>query len=239
MGFRRFPLPTRSSFHQLHLSSAAAAATPSSSSAASSASPSPYPRPQLVRSISSTSCRSEGAGWFDKIKGVFTGKKGPDSSKQAFSLIDFANQMDTARKLGSLKQFVVGRCSETTIAVEFEKQAAILQYLGSIDPTGENLQVKQKQDAAKHCNCTITEVENVLSKYLWAKGAQKKIEKLKEEGKPMPNSFSEVKKLMGSTPLDLARSNLANSGQLGRNAPCPCGSNKKYKRCCGKGKFAA
>jgi uncharacterized protein YecA (UPF0149 family) len=24
-------------------------------------------------------------------------------------------------------------------------------------------------------------------------------------------------------------------GKIGRNAPCPCGSGKKYKKCCGKG----
>ena len=24
--------------------------------------------------------------------------------------------------------------------------------------------------------------------------------------------------------------------QIGRNDPCPCGSGKKYKNCCGKGK---
>ncbi|CAA6672424.1 unnamed protein product [Spirodela intermedia] len=138
--------------------------------------------------------------------------------------------MDTARKLGSLKQYVVGRCSETTISVEFEKQSAILRYLGTIDPTGENLQSTQKQDAAKHCNCTVKEVENTLARYTWAKDAQKKVEKLKEEGKPMPRSFTELQKLMGSTPLDLARANLEKGGQLGRNSPCPCGSNKKYKR---------
>jgi uncharacterized protein YecA (UPF0149 family) len=23
-------------------------------------------------------------------------------------------------------------------------------------------------------------------------------------------------------------------GKIGRNAPCPCGSGKKYKKCCGK-----
>lgn len=42
------------------------------------------------------------------------------------------------------------------------------------------------------CNCTISEVENALSKYTWAKEAQKKMEKLKEEGKPLPKSFAEV-----------------------------------------------
>jgi uncharacterized protein YecA (UPF0149 family) len=26
----------------------------------------------------------------------------------------------------------------------------------------------------------------------------------------------------------------ARSEKVGRNAPCPCGSGKKYKKCCGK-----
>ena len=30
-----------------------------------------------------------------------------------------------------------------------------------------------------------------------------------------------------------ARPFAASSGKVGRNAPCPCGSGKKYKRCCG------
>lgn len=56
----------------------------------------------------------------------------------------------------------------------------------------QNLLTAQKQEAAKHCGCTIADVENALAKFLWAKEAQKKIEKLKEEGKPMPKSFAEV-----------------------------------------------
>jgi SWIM/SEC-C metal-binding protein len=27
----------------------------------------------------------------------------------------------------------------------------------------------------------------------------------------------------------------ASSQKVGRNEPCPCGSNKKYKKCCGRG----
>jgi hypothetical protein len=45
--------------------------------------------------------------------------------------------MDKARKLGSFKNFVVGRCSETTVSHAFEKHSAILRYLGSIDANGE------------------------------------------------------------------------------------------------------
>ena len=28
--------------------------------------------------------------------------------------------------------------------------------------------------------------------------------------------------------------NIAHSEKIGRNDPCPCGSGKKYKKCCGK-----
>ena len=30
------------------------------------------------------------------------------------------------------------------------------------------------------------------------------------------------------------RTPVTNSGKIGRNEPCPCGSGKKYKNCCGK-----
>ncbi|CAI9102421.1 OLC1v1000686C1 [Oldenlandia corymbosa var. corymbosa] len=180
------------------------------------------------------------ASWMDKIKGVFTGQKGsPDAastyiSSESFTLLRFADELGKARKLRSFKQYIVGRSSEATFSDAFEKQEAILRHLAGFDSTGENLLVTQKQEAAKHCNCTIADVENVLAKFTWAKEAQRKLEKLKEEGKPMPKSMAEVQKLMGSTPMDLARSNLAKSGQIGRNSPCPCGSKKLYKRCCGK-----
>ncbi|XP_044499202.1 protein translocase subunit SecA 1 [Mangifera indica] len=176
--------------------------------------------------------------WMDTIKGVFTGKKSSSEElnmpSESFSLIQFADGLKNARKVGTFKNYIVGRSSEATFVDAFEKQEAILRYLGGIDPKGENIQSSQKQEAAKQCNCTIADVENALSKFTWAKEAQKKMEKLKEEGKPMPKSMAEIQKMMGSTPLDVARSNLAKSGQISRNALCPCGSKKKYKWCCGK-----
>ncbi|XP_068663724.1 uncharacterized protein [Aristolochia californica] len=100
----------------------------------------------------------------------------------------------------------------------------------------QSIQTSQKQIAAKECNCPIADVENALAKFTYAKEAMKKLENLKKEGKPLPKSWTELQKLVGSTPLELARSNLAKSGQLSRNAMCPCGSKKKYKWCCGKNK---
>ncbi|WP_046058749.1 SEC-C metal-binding domain-containing protein, partial [Clostridium sp. IBUN13A] len=46
----------------------------------------------------------------------------------------------------------------------------------------------------------------------------------------------------GWTPADLMKKdsketsglNLVVSNKVGRNDPCPCGSGKKYKKCCGK-----
>ncbi|XP_030957322.1 uncharacterized protein LOC115979428 [Quercus lobata] len=197
--------------------------------------------PSQHRSISSTSQLHN--SWVDKIKGAFTGQKqktttgpegGPQISSEAFTLLRFADELKNARRIGTFKQYIVGRSSEATFADAFEKQEAILRYLGGFDSTGDNIQSSQKQEAAKHCNCTVADVENALAKFTWAKEAQKKLEKLKEEGKPMPKNIAEVQKLMGSTPLDIARSNLAKSGQISRNALCPCGSKKRYKRCCGK-----
>lgn len=56
----------------------------------------------------------------------------------------------------------------------------------------QNVQTSQKQEAAKHCNCTIADVERALAQFTWAKEAQKKLQKLKEEGKPVPKSIAEV-----------------------------------------------
>lgn len=49
----------------------------------------------------------------------------------------FADELKKARKLGSLKQYIVGRSSGATFSDAFEKQEAVLRYLGAFDPNGE------------------------------------------------------------------------------------------------------
>uniref|UniRef100_A0A0E0E141 Uncharacterized protein n=1 Tax=Oryza meridionalis TaxID=40149 RepID=A0A0E0E141_9ORYZ len=145
------------------------------------------------RGISSTPHLAS-LGWIDKIKSTFTGKKPDEATDPSanFTLLQFADSMEKARKLGTFKNFVMGRCSEATVVNAFEKHSAVLRYLGTIDPTGEKLKNSDKIGATKHCNCTIADVEHILAKYTWAKEAQKKIVKLKEEGKPLPKNFNEV-----------------------------------------------
>lgn len=176
------------------------------------------------------------SSWMDKVKNVFTGQKSegapPDASQ--FTLLNFADEMKKARKVGAFKEYIVGRSSEVTFSTAIEKYEVIIRYLAAFDYTGENLTTNQKHEAAKHCNCTIAEVENALAKFTWAKEAHKKIPKLNQEGKPMPKNMAELQKMVGTNPMDIAKSNLAKSGQVSRNALCPCGSKKRYKRCCGK-----
>ncbi|XP_057871739.2 uncharacterized protein LOC131078101 [Cryptomeria japonica] len=193
------------------------------------------------RSISTSSLKNS---WLDKIKGYIPGlKKSEDQPAQpaaapyvppSFSLENYADELKKARKMGALEQFAKGRSGQVTMSEAIQKQEAIIRALASYDSTGEHLEAKHKVDAAKRCNCTMVDVENALSKFTWAKAAQKKIDKLKEEGKPMPKNLAEVQKLVGSSPIDIANSALAKPGKISRNANCPCGSMKKYKKCCGK-----
>lgn len=50
---------------------------------------------------------------------------------------EFADGLKNARKVGTFKNYIVGRSSEATFVDAFEKQEAILRYLGGIDPKGE------------------------------------------------------------------------------------------------------
>lgn len=89
------------------------------------------------------------------------------------------NKVSAATNVG-----VIGWLTKIIINELYDFYATLCEF--------QNLTNSHKSDAAKHCNCTISEVEHILAKYSWAKQAQKKIEKLKEEGKPLPKSFSEV-----------------------------------------------
>lgn len=45
---------------------------------------------------------------------------------------------------------------------------------------------------AAECECTVFDVENVVSKYEWAKEANRRVKKLEAEGKPLPKTLNEV-----------------------------------------------
>lgn len=55
---------------------------------------------------------------------------------------------------------------------------------------------QQKADVAAECACTLFDVENVVSKYEWAKEANRRVKKLEAEGKPLPKTLNEVSTLL-------------------------------------------
>lgn len=52
-------------------------------------------------------------------------------------VIGFADELKKARRVGTFKQYMVGRSSEATFSGAFEKQEAIIRCLGGFDSTGE------------------------------------------------------------------------------------------------------
>ncbi|HUG81139.1 MAG TPA: PBPRA1643 family SWIM/SEC-C metal-binding motif protein [Bryobacterales bacterium] len=46
-----------------------------------------------------------------------------------------------------------------------------------------------------------------------------------------PEDLSDVEKLLGSS--HAVAQNPPRESKVGRNAPCPCGSGRKFKKCCG------
>ncbi|CAN0897597.1 hypothetical protein LINGRAHAP2_LOCUS19226 [Linum grandiflorum] len=98
------------------------------------------PQLHLRRTISTTTPRSS---WMDSIKGVFTGKKTEDEDGKpmetaaSFTLSRFADELKKAQKVGSFKQYLVGRSSEATFSDAFSKMEAVIRYLSTFDDAGE------------------------------------------------------------------------------------------------------
>ena len=46
--------------------------------------------------------------------------------------------------------------------------------------------------------------------------------------------WEDQKKQKRKTPVIVQSPHKSKAEKIGRNAPCPCGSGKKYKKCCGR-----
>ena len=58
----------------------------------------------------------------------------------------------------------------------------------------------------------------------------KRYERKQEEKRRSPELASSDDPPIAGVPVEQAKADQA----VGRNDPCPCGSGKKYKKCCGK-----
>lgn len=164
--------------------------------------------------------------------------------------------------MGSVANMIpgVGRASATESLHLYESiinamQPQEKQNLASFD-------AKARHRVANHVNCSFSQVDDCIAKFLYMKSMTGKVKRLKEEGKPMPKDYQQLEREFGSwqsfktaVPSDNATEFEGASpgsqkvpgdakspqgypcpwaGQsVGRSTKCPA-TKKSFKACCGK-----
>ncbi len=99
----------------------------------------------------------------------------------------------------------------------------------------------QKLEISKESSKEVPDILNNLTVFLDKEGYIKNGEKIKkaitENAKNFHKLLSTQKTVAKSLPsITKEKSVVTEENKIGRNDPCPCGSGKKYKKCCGRNK---
>lgn len=208
--------------------------------------------PSSIRALSTSTGSSEEEppparqSWFERLKGAVIGRTKPtiaptlpageSARPDVLTLDQFAEQLQKARRFGSLTEFGRGlpRGGQRLAAASLERQEQIIHSMTPEERADLSLfGPAQRQRVADACRCHVSDVDNTISKFRWFEEAARRVHANVKAGKPAPTSMEEVEKLMGGRWSPDASRSLARPGeQVSRNAACPCGSGKKYKRCC-------
>ncbi len=115
------------------------------------------------------------------------------------------------------------------LEMDYLKEGIGLRAIGQRDPL-----VEFKREAFHLFKELIGEIKYDTAKLLLSARIVSKEEQEKAEAK----ETADIKNLSTSGPAQsvsqAARKKTAAGEKIGRNSPCPCGSGKKYKKCCGK-----
>jgi len=122
-------------------------------------------------------------------------------------------------------QVIDNQWKDNLLTMDHLKEGIGLRAYGQRDPL-----VEYKKEAYIAFESMLDRIEEEIVRYLMLLEPQVMREEKKVERKERQFSYSapdkgEEKK--GKTVIN-------KSNKVGRNDPCPCGSGKKYKKCCGK-----
>lgn len=91
----------------------------------------------------------------------------------------------------------------------------------------------------RFCFSTFSEIDNIITDQMVA---GKTPEEAMENGLFSGISAEDIEGFLGNEDdyfkgkEYVAKQPLVGKPKIGRNSPCPCGSEKKYKKCCGQGR---
>ncbi|KAK3282800.1 hypothetical protein CYMTET_9476 [Cymbomonas tetramitiformis] len=179
--------------------------------------------------------------------------------EKGFTIDEYATQLKRARQLGSMTDYLpqamkdkVGTGTTGEAMKMYQRAEDIVSSMTPEEKTNPNLiPPSARARIATQVGCNPHEIDDTISKYEWMKRAVDKMAEMKKDGKPLPQDMKGLEAAAGGpwrppprkptgNPLDGRKISAGmqvvtqNSALPGRNAPCPCGSGKRHKRCCWK-----
>jgi uncharacterized protein YecA (UPF0149 family) len=159
--------------------------------------------------------------WTENLKSIKT-----QEEYQKFFKSYMGKETECYRKIIESKNPVI---EGTTESLAEKNNMTNLQFVGFLD--GANTSLKEPLDLDTLTESSEIKAEFDFEKLLW------NMHDAKAEWLYGMNEWSNIfdEKKRKQIKKDFNRSKMIVVGKkIGRNDPCPCGSGKKYKKCCGK-----
>ena len=154
-------------------------------------------------------------------------------SKAAVTAQEEANGEDTQRQIERLilLQMVDTHWKEHLLSMDHLKEGIGLRGYGQKNPLNEY----KKEGFNLFMNMIDTVKFQTISSLMRVRVMQEEeVERLEEERRQRQEQEMSMNKGAAGEEQKAATPIRRESEKVGRNAPCPCGSGKKYKKCCGK-----
>jgi preprotein translocase subunit SecA len=115
------------------------------------------------------------------------------------------------------------RWREHLYELDYLKEGIGLRAIGQMDPL-----VEFKRESFEMFQEMIDGIKEDVVRYFF----RVKVIPQEQTGSPLESGQERPLKIVTNRPVEASRETVPSS-KVGRNDPCPCGSGKKYKKCCG------